>query len=239
MVRPRIVDGAEQTSVAIGKASGLPAPRARAGRHRAAEPKVSIAYLRKQQSKAIIPRMIDTEAVDPAVLDADSARHPVGDRWSRLQLQAQICKVLTDPKRLLLIALLAEGPRSVGGLAEAAGLTLANTSQHLAVLRRAGLVETERHGTTIRYRLVGAELVEACRLVEQFVVRRLGRRGSGAVPEGGPPVSRGDRQTLRSETDLLGSPTQGAVSAGAAGAGRSHPLRASGREPAQLRDGGR
>lgn len=91
----------------------------------------------------------------------------------RYQLHADICKVLTDPKRVMLIELLSAGTRSVGALAEAAGLTLANTSQHLAVLRHGGLVRTQRQGTTVLYELAEPELVEACRLIEQIVARRL------------------------------------------------------------------
>ena len=82
--------------------------------------------------------------------------------------------MLTDPKRLMLIDLLRRGARSVGALADEAGLSLANTSQHLAVLRHAGLVDTRRAGTTIHYRLSQLELSEACDLIDRIVDRRLG-----------------------------------------------------------------
>ncbi len=104
---------------------------------------------------------------------ADNADH----RWRRYQLHAEICKVLTDPKRVMLIELLQGSPRSVGELAAAAGLTLANTSQHLAVLRHGGLVSTDRRGTTIRYALSVPELIEACRLVDAIVARRVEAAG--------------------------------------------------------------
>lgn len=94
-------------------------------------------------------------------------------RRVRYQLHAEICKVLTDPKRLMLIDGLRRGARSVGQLAEEAGLSLANTSQHLAVLRHAGLVDTRRAGTSIHYRLSEPELVEACDVIERIVRRRL------------------------------------------------------------------
>jgi ArsR family transcriptional regulator len=95
-------------------------------------------------------------------------------RQARYRAHAEICKVLTDPKRLMLIDLLRRGARSVGMLAEEAGLSLANTSQHLAVLRHAGLVDTRRAGTTIHYRLSQLELTEACDLIDRIVDRRLG-----------------------------------------------------------------
>jgi len=101
-------------------------------------------------------------------------------RQARYRAHAEICKVLTDPKRLMLIDLLRRGALSVGHLAEEAGLSLANTSQHLAVLRHAGLVETRRAGTSIHYRLSEPELVAACDIIERIVERRLGPAGDEA-----------------------------------------------------------
>lgn len=101
-------------------------------------------------------------------------------RQARYRAHAEICKVLTDPKRLMLIDLLRRGARSVSHLAEEAGLSLANTSQHLAVLRHAGLVDTRRAGTTIHYRLSEPELVAACDIIQRIVERRLGPTGDEA-----------------------------------------------------------
>ncbi len=111
-----------------------------------------------------------TTTVDPRSTELDEFER----RWRRYQLHADICKVLTDPKRVMLIELLRDGARSVGDLASAARLTLANTSQHLAVLRHAGLVTTRRLGTTVLYELAEPELVAACRLIDAIVTRRLG-----------------------------------------------------------------
>ena len=97
-----------------------------------------------------------------------------GSRLERYRLHAEICKVLTDPKRLMLIDALRPGERSVGELAGAIGSSLANVSQHLAVLRHAGLVDTRRAGTSIHYRLSEPELMEACDIIERIVRRRLG-----------------------------------------------------------------
>lgn len=66
---------------------------------------------------------------------------------------ARIGKALAAPKRLELLDLLCQGPRTVESLAEQAALTVANASQHLQVLRAARLVETERRGVYIEYRL--------------------------------------------------------------------------------------
>jgi len=101
-------------------------------------------------------------------------------RLERYRLHAEICKVLTDPKRLMLIDALRPGEMSVGELARVVRLSLANVSQHLAVLRHAGLVETRRAGTTVHYRLSEPELVAACDIIERIVSRRLGRANERA-----------------------------------------------------------
>ncbi len=66
---------------------------------------------------------------------------------------AAVTKAIGSPRRLELLDLLAQGPRSVEALAKGTAQSVAGTSQHLQVLRRAGVVQTERHGTTIEYRL--------------------------------------------------------------------------------------
>jgi ArsR family transcriptional regulator, virulence genes transcriptional regulator len=94
----------------------------------------------------------------------------------RYRLHADICRVLTDPKRLMILDVLREGDRPVGELADELGCTLANASQHLAVLRSAGLVETQRAGTVIRYHLAEPELVQACDIIQRIVARRQAAR---------------------------------------------------------------
>jgi ArsR family transcriptional regulator len=101
----------------------------------------------------------------------------------RFRLHAELCKVLTDPKRLALLDALRTGERSVGELADAIGATLANTSQHLAVMRSAGLVESSRDGTTVRYRLAEPAITAACDIVGGIIARRrTSTAGSAAVP---------------------------------------------------------
>jgi DNA-binding transcriptional ArsR family regulator len=97
------------------------------------------------------------------------------DRSERYRLHAEICKVLTDPKRLMLLDTLRGGERSVGELAAEIGVALPNASQHLAVLRSAGLVDGRRTGTTVNYRLAEPAIVEACDIIHAIVTRRLER----------------------------------------------------------------
>ncbi len=106
------------------------------------------------------------------------------DTLERYRLHAEICKVLTDPKRLMLLDTLRGGDRSVGELAVTIGVTLPNASQHLAVLRSAGLVDGRRTGTTVNYRLAEPAITTACDIIHAIVTRRLAQ----AVPPVADPV---------------------------------------------------
>ena len=72
---------------------------------------------------------------------------------------AEIAQALGHAHRLELLEHLGQGERSVEDLATRAGLTMANTSRHLQLLRRAALVEGRREGKRIFYRLSGEEAV--------------------------------------------------------------------------------
>lgn len=72
---------------------------------------------------------------------------------------ARVGRALGSAPRLALLDLLAQGERSVEQLAEAAGLSVANASQHLQVLRRSGLVATRREGPRVHYRPAGEDVV--------------------------------------------------------------------------------
>lgn len=90
-------------------------------------------------------------------------------------LQAEILKVLSSPKRLDILHSLALEPMEVGRLAEALGVSQPNVSQHLAVMRAAGIVETERVGREIRYRLTDPDVIVACDVMRGVLERRLAR----------------------------------------------------------------
>jgi rhodanese-related sulfurtransferase/DNA-binding HxlR family transcriptional regulator len=68
-------------------------------------------------------------------------------------------KAFASPRRLELLDLLAQAPRTVHDLARASGQSTANASQHLQALRAAGMVTRERDGTHVRYALAGEEVL--------------------------------------------------------------------------------
>jgi len=82
------------------------------------------------------------------------------------QRAALIGRALADPKRLRVLETLAAGEASVSELSTCVGCHVPNMSQHLAVLRAAGLVTTRREGSTVYYRLADPRVLEACRLIQ-------------------------------------------------------------------------
>ena len=92
-------------------------------------------------------------------------------------LQAEVLRTLASPRRLEILHRLAEGPCEVGRLAEEIGASQPNISQHLAVLRSAGIVDAERDGREVRYRLTDPDVMVACGLMRAVLQRRLSRLG--------------------------------------------------------------
>lgn len=71
---------------------------------------------------------------------------------------ARLGKAVSAPKRLELLDLLCQGPRTVEALAEQAAISVANASQHLKILRAARLVAAEKKGLYVEYRLADDEV---------------------------------------------------------------------------------
>ncbi len=97
-------------------------------------------------------------------------------------LQASLLKTLASPRRLEIVHYLGEaGPVEVRKLAEHFGMPQPAVSQHLAALRGVGLVEAVRDGREVRYQLADPEIVEACGLMRQVLIRRIARLGDLAA----------------------------------------------------------
>jgi DNA-binding transcriptional ArsR family regulator len=92
-------------------------------------------------------------------------------------MQAEICRVLGHPRRIQILELLAEGEESTAQLLRSLGVGKVNLSQHMALLKQAGLVETLHQGRTTSYRLSFVEIKDACRLIRRVLAARL-RRGT-------------------------------------------------------------
>ena len=115
------------------------------------------------------------------------------------ELLARLGRALAAPARIAIMDVLAQAPRSVEDLAAAIGQSVANTSQHLRILREVRLVNGTRDGLRITYRLasddVGALLVGLRQLGEaQMAELRLARQ---AIAAKSADVACIDRNTLR------------------------------------------
>ena len=92
------------------------------------------------------------------------------------EMQADICQVLANPKRLQILNRLKWGELSVGALVQAMGVAKANLSQHLSLMRQKGILATRREGTTIYYRLAIPPITEACEIMREVLLEALSTR---------------------------------------------------------------
>jgi rhodanese-related sulfurtransferase/DNA-binding transcriptional ArsR family regulator len=86
---------------------------------------------------------------------------------------ARLTKAMAHPRRLIILDLLLQAPRTVEALAEQVGVSVASTSQHLQVLRAARLVEAEKHGLYVTYRLAGDAAYDVLRGLRRLAHERL------------------------------------------------------------------
>ena len=109
------------------------------------------------------------------------ARNNNGIESVIFERQAGICKAFAHPTRLHLLDLLGKGERGVGKLQDELGVTKANISQHLSVLKAAGVVVTRRSGKQVYAALAIPEVKQACHLIRQVLrtqIRKQYRLGS-------------------------------------------------------------
>ena len=89
------------------------------------------------------------------------------------EVKAGLFRVLGHPARVRIVELLREGERSVGALQAELGLESGATSQHLAALRRVGLVESRRDGTSVFYRAADERVFDLLDTGRGLVARQL------------------------------------------------------------------
>ncbi len=88
------------------------------------------------------------------------------------KLYAELLRALASPKRLEVIHLLRDQELSVNEMQEMLGLTQANLSQHLMVLREVKVVKTRREGKQIYYKLTDKKFVKASDLIREILIKR-------------------------------------------------------------------
>jgi len=138
-------------------------------------------------------------------------------------------KAFGSPRRLELLDLLAQAPRSVDELARASEQSTANTSQHLQALHAAGLVTRSREGTSVRYALAGDEALRLWLALRETSVARLAEVGRAASEYLGADVEAIDRDELiarlnRGDAVLIDVRPQEEFASGHIDGARSIPL---------------
>jgi DNA-binding transcriptional ArsR family regulator len=95
--------------------------------------------------------------------------------------QATICKAFAHPKRLKLMSLLSDGERKMSEVQKELGLSRANISQHVTILRSAGVVDTRRDGAQVYCYLAFPEVKQACRLIHEVLRTQIRNQSKFAI----------------------------------------------------------
>jgi ArsR family transcriptional regulator, virulence genes transcriptional regulator len=93
------------------------------------------------------------------------------------ELQADVCKIFANAKRLEIINILKDGETSANELIERTGLSKANLSQHMAVLKAKGVIMTRREGVGIFYRIANPKIIQACNLMREVLSEQIQEKG--------------------------------------------------------------
>jgi len=93
------------------------------------------------------------------------------------ELQADICKIFSNAKRMEIINVLKDREVSASDLIEKIGLSKANLSQHMGVLRSKGVVLARREGVNVYYRIANPKIIQACDLMREVLLEQLREKG--------------------------------------------------------------
>jgi ArsR family transcriptional regulator len=92
---------------------------------------------------------------------------------SILKLQADICKIFANDKRLGIINLLKDKEMSNSELMKKTGLSKVTISQHMNVLKSKGVIVVRREGVQLFYRIANPKIIQACGLMREVLVEQL------------------------------------------------------------------
>jgi len=92
---------------------------------------------------------------------------------SILKLQADICKIFANDKRLGIINLLKDTEMSNSELMQKTGLSKVTISQHMNVLKSKGVIVVRREGVQLYYRIANHKIIQACNLMREVLVEQL------------------------------------------------------------------
>jgi DNA-binding transcriptional ArsR family regulator len=93
------------------------------------------------------------------------------------ELHADLCKIFSNAKRLEIIDSLKDKEMSAGELIARIGLSKANLSQHMSVLKLKGVILTRREGVNIYYRIANPKIFQACHLIREVLFDQFQEKG--------------------------------------------------------------
>lgn len=89
------------------------------------------------------------------------------------EIHADICKTLGNAKRIEILNALEDKELAVGELVSILGISPANVSQHLSVMKQKGILVSRREGNNIYYKVSNLKVITACRLMREVLLDRL------------------------------------------------------------------
>ena len=96
------------------------------------------------------------------------------------ELHADVCKIFSNAKRLEIINMLRDRELSASELLEKTGLSKANLSQHMAVLKSKGVIITRKEGINVYYCIANPKIIQACNLMKEVLQEQLEEKGKMA-----------------------------------------------------------
>ena len=93
------------------------------------------------------------------------------------ELKAQFFKTLGHPARIRILEVLAGGPRSVSELQPDVGIEASHLSQQLSILRKGGIVEADRQGSSMIYSVTDPQIFDLLNVAKQIIITSLSGAG--------------------------------------------------------------
>jgi ArsR family transcriptional regulator, virulence genes transcriptional regulator len=93
------------------------------------------------------------------------------------ELHADVCKIFSSAKRLEILNTLKQKEMSAGELIEKTGLSKANLSQHMSILKSKGVIVTRKEGLNVYYRIANPKIIQACNLMREVLLEQLKEKG--------------------------------------------------------------
>lgn len=96
------------------------------------------------------------------------------------ELQAELCQLMANPKRIAIVEILGGGEQSVGAIAEFLGTSISAVSQHLRTMKDKGVVVNRKEGQTVYYHLKNPKLISGCHIMREVLLEEMEERGRKA-----------------------------------------------------------